>query len=881
MIVLRYLFWAVFRGILALRYRIRIQGQEQLEELKGPTIILPNHPAYIDPPVVLLSLWPKLKPRPLLFEGNFQNPLFYPLMKLLRAIPLPDLERPSAKARARTEQAIAEVIGSLQQGENQILWPSGYLWRDGLERLGGAQALGRILESVPNAHIVLVRTSGLWGSMTSFAPTGTRPNFKKALLKGALLLLSNLLFFMPRRPVTITLKRFSTNDLPGFDREKLNPWLEEWYNADGPEKPTFVPYHFLFGPRSYQFPEGPPEDPLLGQVTPETRREIIQILEKKLKRKLTEEERQPGMVLPQLGMDSLDRMDMTLEVEQRFGFSSEQSPATLGELFLLAQGLAKKSASKPAPRSWFREPLGEDIAEIQGETIPEAFVNRALSSPSDVVAADDLSGVIHYRQMLAGALTLAARFASLPGSHVGLLMPASVAGDIALLALQMAGKVPVVLNWTTGPANLAHAVSLLELKHVVTSNRFVDRLEETIAQKVVEAGAEYLCLEDMREAISRWELLKALLTIRFRPGHIRAQIPKVSPAQPAVILFTSGSEKAPKAVPLSHQNLISNQKACLEVLGLTRKSSILGFLPLFHSFGLSVTGLMPILSGIRVVHHPDPTAANTLVRKIADYQPTLMAGTPTFVASILDRAKLKPEQVRSLRLIFVGAEKCPDSLYETAEGLLEDAHLLEGYGITECSPVISVNPPAAPRKETVGLPLPGVELLVVSLDGFEPLVLGEELPAGSQGMLLVSGSSVFSGYIGIDDEPFTERNGNKWYVTGDLAEIDAEGYLRLAGRLKRFLKVGGEMISLPALEGPFARKYPPKEDAPCIAVEGTEDPRKIILFTTEDINLEEANDLLHSEGFRGIMRLDEIRKVDQIPQLGTGKIDYKQLRKLV
>src|SRR5207253_6271469 len=139
------------------------------------------HPAYIDPPLVFLSLWRALKPRPLGFEGNFQNPLIYPLMKLIRAIPLPDMERPSAKARARTERAIAEMIEGLRKGENLLLWPSGYLWRDGQERLGGAKAVGEILKAVPEANIVLVRTRGLWGSMTSFAATGSRPSLLRSL----------------------------------------------------------------------------------------------------------------------------------------------------------------------------------------------------------------------------------------------------------------------------------------------------------------------------------------------------------------------------------------------------------------------------------------------------------------------------------------------------------------------------------------------------------------------------------------------------------------------------------------------------------------------------------------------------------------------------
>jgi long-chain-fatty-acid--[acyl-carrier-protein] ligase len=879
---LRFLLWALFRLLLSLRYRIRVHGAEQVRDLKGATVILPNHPAYIDPPLAFTALWRHLEPRPLLYEGNFHNPVFYPLMKLMRAVPLPDMERPSARARARTQRAIDEVIDGLRKGENHILWPSGYLWRDGQERLGGAQAVGEILRAVPDANVILVRTRGVWGSMFSFAQSGQRPNFVRCLRRGAWVLLSNLVFFTPRRNIDIAIERIDRAKLPDLGRDTLNPWLERWYNEAGPEVPTYVPYHFLFGPRTFEFPPSAAEDPLLSQVTPETRTEVVQILERKLKRKLTNQERRPDMVLAQMGMDSLDRMDVTLEVEQRFGFSGEQSPATLGDLWLLGQGLVKKAATRPVPKGWFRDPSRDSKPEISGDTVVAAFVTRALAHPSDMAVADDQAGALTYGRLLAGAMTLARRFGDLPGTNVGLLLPASVGADMALLALQLAGKIPVVLNWTTGPANLEHAVRLLELQHVVTSEQFTDRLEEKLVQAVKKANASFVALEDVREGIGKWELLRTLLAVRWRPGTIRSQFPEVNPEQAAVVLFTSGSEKAPKAVPLTHRNLLSNHRASLEVLGLTRHDAVLGFLPSFHSFGLSVTSLMPLLSGVKVVHHPDPTAATSLARKIGVYQPTLMAGTPTFVNAILDRAAADPKQLQSLRMIYVGAEKCPEELVKKCRGLLQNGQLLEGYGITECSPVISLNSPTAPRPGTVGQPLPNLAVSVANLEDADGMVLGDDLPPGQRGILLVSGPSVFPGYIGPGEKPpFQERGGKRWYVTGDLAELDTDGYIRLAGRLKRFLKVGGEMISLPALEEPLARAYPPTDEGPRVAVEGTENPRRIVLFTTEEINLQTANDLLHKEGMRGIMRLDAVKRMDKIPTLGTGKVDNKALRALV
>jgi long-chain-fatty-acid--[acyl-carrier-protein] ligase len=226
----------------------------------------------------------------------------------------------------------------------------------------------------------------------------------------------------------------------------------------------------------------------------------------------------------------------------------------------------------------------------------------------------------------------------------------------------------------------------------------------------------------------------------------------------------------------------------------------------------------------------------------------------------------------------VGAEKCPPALYERCAAAAPQATVLEGYGITECSPVVAVNHPDWNRPGTVGKPLPVVETSVVDLD------TEEVLPRGRLGMLWVTGPTIFPGYIGFDGpSPFRERDGKRWYVTGDLVEISEDGFIKLAGRLKRFLKAGGEMISLPALEEPFARQYPATDEGPRVAVEGveTDDGRRIVLFSTEPITLAEANGMLVKDGFRGVMRLDEVRRIDKIPVLGTGKTDYKALRALL
>ncbi len=871
---MRWVAWAVLRGVLSLRYRLTLIGIDDVRQRPGPYLILPNHPAYCDPPNLLVHLWPIFRVRPLLLESNFQNPLLAPIAWLLRGIKMPDILKPSAADRRRAEEAVGEVIAALRAGENVILWPSGRLSRDGSEKLGGARTAADVLAAVPHCTVVLARTRGLYGSMTSWADGP--PRLLPVIARALALWIANLFVFAPRRRATVTLEAFLPHQRPEPTREAVNCWLEAWYNADTPrEVPTFVPRHFLFGPRTHTYPPPVRTTPAfdLRRVRPETRAEVAQLVADKRKRPLTDAENQPDTTFLQLGLDSLDAMEVTVAVEQRFGFRSDEVPATLGELWALAEGLAQNTPPSPPPAGWF-EPLADNAPlEILGETIGEAFVRQAFARKHQLIAADDIAGGVTYERLLLGVWLLSDRFRECPAANVGLLLPASVGCDLAFFALLAAGKLPVILNWTTGPSHLGHAAQLLQLTHVVTAKAFIDRTH------VQMPGVQFLFLEDLRASFGKFLLFRRFVTLRWFGHRVRKQLLQrmaSDPHRPAVVLFTSGSEKAPKAVPLTHANILADQRAAMAALKVDRHNSTLGFLPMFHSFGLTVTGLLPLLVGVKVVHHPDPTDAGTLARKIAAYRVTLIAGTPTFISHIFDRAQ--PGELDCLRIIVVGAEKAPAALFETAHRIAPQAELLEGYGVTECSPVVAVNRPGAVRPGTVGLPLPGVEVCVTDVETHAVL------PPGQMGLLHVAGPIVFPGYMGHDGpQPFTVIDGKTWYTTGDLATLDEAGAIIFKGRLKRFLKAGGEMISLPALEEPFTRLYPPSEQGPRVAVEGVETPRgrRIVLFSTEPLTLRDANSILQAEGFQGVMRLDEVRLVEKIPTLGTGKTDYKRLRAMI
>ena len=323
--------------------------------------------------------------------------------------------------------------------------------------------------------------------------------------------------------------------------------------------------------------------------------------------------------LDRLGLDSLERMDLALQIEDRYGFRSDRVAETLGELWALADGQLSSSDGKieAPPPAWNVPPSSTDEPAILGDTIGEAFVRRVVKTPDDVSTADRISGVLSYRKLYVAARLMSKRFAALtpslftmrkvangdfnlagetapqadrraqvPGRNaehidcdtVGVLLPGSVAADIVFYGLHLAGKLPVLLNWTTGPANLSHAVKTLNVRYVITSKKLIDRLGIQIE------GTEYVYVEDIRGKIGKLEAAVTMISTYVLPGRMIRRAPRPDVDAPAVVLFTSGSESTPKAVPLTHRNLLVNLRAALKVLQATHKDVLLGFLPPFHGF---------------------------------------------------------------------------------------------------------------------------------------------------------------------------------------------------------------------------------------------------------------------------------------------------------
>ncbi|MCC9608907.1 AMP-binding protein [Blastopirellula sp. JC732] len=872
--LLQKIMWATLRFFLRFRYRVRVHGLEELRSVKGPVLVLPNHPAYVDPPTVLSHLRFGRSLRPLVFTDTYRSLLFHPFCIASNAFEVPNLKSHSRDAHRQTTEMIDKVVAGVEAGNDFLIYPSGRLKRQGTEVIGGARIAYELLTRCPDLQVILVRTEGLWGSHFGCAQTGGLPDLAGGAKTAFWSLVTSLLFFVPKRDVSITAVAIDRDQLPLDSKESLNRYLEAWYNVHGGEEPKYVPYNPWFGPRDFDFEAVKRENAIdADAIKPATKEAINAMLVEHLGRELDPSELAPETTLDTLGLDSLERMDMALEMEREFGFRSNHVPTNVGELWLLAEGQLSSGDDEEliVPELWSKPPkVNKEVPHALADTLAEAFVRRALERPDSAAVADQLSGVLTYRKLLTGATLLSKRIAKLEGHAIGIMLPASVAADTLFLAVQMAGKLPVMLNWTTGDAGLAHAVEKLEVKNVVTSQRFLDRLGIEVP------GADIVALEEMREGISKWEQTTTYLATYIAPKSFLRSLPKVDRDAPAAVLFTSGSETLPKAVPLSHRNLIADIDAGVKLIQFDQSDILFGFLPPFHSFGMTAAFLMPVLTGIRVVHYPDPTDARGLSRIIRGYGATLMFATPTFLQYIFGVST--DEDLKSLKTVMVGAEKCPDSLHDRFEATLPSAVLLEGYGITECSPVVSGSSPTDSRRGTIGKPLQCVEMLVVHSETHQPIDDGET------GLLLVRGESIFHGYLKHDGpQPFLEVSGASWYNTGDLVMKDPDGFFHFRGRMKRFLKIGGEMVSLPALEEPLAKAFPADESGPQIAVEGIEmeGGRKIVLFTCQEISLRDANAMIREAGMQGVMRLDEVRLVEQIPVLGTGKTDYRTLRSWV
>jgi len=862
----------ILKILLRLRYKIKVTGLDKIKPVKGRgTLFLPNHPAISDPPLLFSILYKRFHPYLLADKDRVKILSHLGLKDELHLIEMPDPAVYGPAARVEIEKKVAEIGRILAAGGNALVYPAGRIYRSRREDLRGASATETLLKAAPDARIVLVRTTGLWGSM--FSTCKGRPEIISSFGGAAVMLAMNLLFFMPKRRVTVELDE-DTHIRSLRGRAAINEYLEKHYAAA--EQPaSSVPYFFWLGSHPYQLPEPAPlHDNADIIAVPGPVREAVLAKLKAISGVATLQE---GFRLDgELSLDSLSIMDLAVWIEEEFGYPVDNPAAleTVHDVLLAACGSVVKPAGagmRPPSKAWLVPPA-RAAAVPEADNVLQAFGRQLRLGMDRPICADGMAGVKSFRTICTGVFLLSEEIARFDGDYIGVMLPASTAAPALTLAIMLAGKTPVMINWTAGIKNIEAPLEKLGVRKILTSQALVFKLRARV-EDLGDLDSKFVMLEEIADRFTVWRKLGAML--RTFTGVDAIENAPVR--EEACVLFTSGSESVPKAVPLTHGNVLSNMRDMLHFFSFNNRDVMVGILPPFHSFGLNCTTFLPLCTGLRVVYHPNPTEGAAVAELVAAYKGTMLIGTPTFLTGILRSAEAG--ELASMRVMVSGAEKCPRRVYEELERNWPQARLVEGYGITECSPVVSANPYENPKDGSIGVLMKTVSCALMDPDT-EAIT-----PPPGKGMLLVSGPSIFGGYINYSGpSPFVEHEGRRWYKTGDIVRVDGDGYLFFEGRLKRFVKLGGEMISLPAIEDALNAAFrKPEDDAPILAVDAVsadENPL-LTLLSVRDIGREAANRAIIQSGLSPLHNIRQVVRVSEIPVLGTGKTDYRAIKKIL
>jgi len=545
--------------------------------------------------------------------------------------------------------------------------------------------------------------------------------------------------------------------------------------------------------------------------------------------------------------------------------------------------------------SWLRDVMVRQQFEVEHDFGPQnvlaAVVETAAQIPGKVVLEDVSFTELTYRRLMVGVDVLAGewrkRFAKADfPERVGVLLPNVNGTPVTLLSLWAVGCVPAILNFSTGIPTMLQCAQLAGLKQVVTSRVFAHKAKLDLTP-FLDAGIELIFLEDVRAGVSGATKLAKLVKhtlacgagLKVQSSEFKVQSSasrsasnptsdlRLPTSATAVILFTSGSEGTPKGVELTHANLLANMRQLLAVLDVTDHERFFNAMPLFHSFGLMAGAIMPLANGFYTFLYPSPLHYRVVPTAVYDKACTVMLGTNTFLNGYARRAN--PYDFNSVKLLVAGAEKVQDATVQTWAKKF-GVRILEGYGATECSPAITINSRLEPKAGSVGRFLPGMEWKLEPIEG-----------VAEGGKLFVRGPNVMRGYLNPDANAKFQALGG-WYDTGDMVKVDDEGFVHILGRLKRFAKISGEMVSLTAVEDALAGAFPQlglKCEIAVIAVPDEDKGEKLIAVTDQPkLTLEDIRGVIRGKGMTNLCVPRELRVVREIPKLGTGKVNHRELQ---
>ncbi len=495
----------------------------------------------------------------------------------------------------------------------------------------------------------------------------------------------------------------------------------------------------------------------------------------------------------------------------------------------------------------------------------QRFIHTAKKYSSKIAIHDIATErKLTYERMLIVTLILAKRFKKIKSQYIGIMVPTSAGCMLSNLGVLMAGKVPVMINYATGARdNAVYAQGKCHFQTIITSKKLLEKLD-------IEPVEGMVFLEDLVASIGLAEKLPALIKSKMPEKMLMKLVHHGDMDETAVILFTSGSEKEPKSVQLSHKNIGHNLDNIPKIVDLGPDDIFLASLPLFHVFGLTANFWLPISLGTSIVTYPNPLEFKVISGLVKEYGVTIMTGTPSFFHGYLKKSQ--PGDFSSLKAALSGADTLAPQIYD---GFMEkhNIKILDAYGTTETSPAISINTPTVSKKGTVGKPIPGVEVKIMDVE------TDEQLPPGKVGKILVKGDMVMKGYLG-DLEETSMRIHAGWYDTGDMGMLDEEGFLWHKGRLKRFVKVGGEMVSLVRVEEVLNSLIP--DDVLCCVVD-VPNPTKgadvVAAITSNSLNNRKIVKQMSKE-LPQIALPKNFYVIEDIPVMGSGKVNFREVEKI-
>lgn len=514
----------------------------------------------------------------------------------------------------------------------------------------------------------------------------------------------------------------------------------------------------------------------------------------------------------------------------------------------------------------------------------QACLRGLKRHPFRPALTDGLDGGILSRGKLLGAALALSRHLkkNCPEPRIGIVLPPGKGGAVANLAVVLAAKIPVNLNFTTPRDAIESAKEQAELKTIITARLLAKRLEDFPWTPAVIHLDELL--PTMKRSIIGWVLLGIATPSRLLAGLLK--LPRSGDHAEALLLFTSGSSGKPKGVVLSHRNILGNVGQFSVALDARKDELVLASLPLFHSFGCTVTLWYPLIEGVRIVTYPNPLEAGKIAKLVEQHAVTIMLATPTFLRAYLRKAE--PEQLQSLRLLITGAEKLPNELAAAFQARF-GKEVLQGYGLTETSPVVSTNlpemKPSRPgqnvqpsnRLGSTGKMLAGIAAEIRDADS------GEKKSLHETGMLWLRGPNIFEGYLNLPEQS-AEVLQDGWFKTGDIGRFDEDGFLFIEGRLSRFSKIGGEMVPHETIEQAILAALTTEEHPErIIALMGVADEAKgeaLVLLSTIEVDVGSLRSALSAAGVPNLWIPKTIRRVEAIPVLASGKLDLAGCKKL-